>query len=240
MSISVTQKNLSLFWICELWCTAGLLCTVQQDYCAELSQKSLSMILGQAFNPRYMSIEPPGGGGGGGRSKEDSGKFGSKRSSFDIPFYADNDVVSVGNFPAWETDHFLYYEKKEEDSLKTKSVQTRNVFGEAKGGYGKPELFKTRPWECSSIINWIDLGLNYFPRYIRSIECIAKKCWYGHFKCKPKSFTIKVLRRKPGSCIHVSDKLIFITSDEYTNDYTQLWIWEEIAVNFCCECVMLY
>lgn len=237
MSISVSQKNLSLFWICELWCTVGLLCTVQQDYCTELSQKSLSMILGQAFNPRYMSIEAPRGS----HSKEDSTKYGNKRSSFDIPFYADNDVVSLGSLPAWETNHFAYYEEKNEDeSLKKKSIEKRNVFGDSNGGHAKPEIFKTRPWECSSIINWIDLGLNYFPRYIRSIECIAKKCWYGHFKCKPKSFTIKVLRRKPGSCIHVSEKLIFITSDEYANDYTQLWIWEEIAVNFCCECVMLY
>ncbi|KAH8263204.1 hypothetical protein KR044_005808, partial [Drosophila immigrans] len=201
-----------------------------EDYCAELSPKSLSMILGQAYNPRYMSIEPP----------PDPTKIGAKRSSLDVPpFYANDDVLSLGSFPAWETNHFTYFEQKEEDSLKRKTIHVRNVF-EGGSGPGKHEMFKTRPWECSSIINWIDLGLNYFPRYIRSIECIAKKCWYGHFKCKPKSFTIKVLRRKPGSCIHVSDKLILITSDEFTNDYTQLWIWEEIAVNFCCECVMLY
>ncbi|EDV98875.1 protein trunk [Drosophila grimshawi] len=235
--VSAYHKNFSLFWICELCCTVGLLCTVQQDYCAELSKKSLSMILGQAFNPRYMSIEPPKSG-----SREETSNFGSKRSPLDIPFYADNNVVSLGSFPAWETNHFAYFEKKEEISLKRRDINVRNIFieGGGGGGHGKPEVFKTRPWECSSIINWIDLGLNYFPRYIRSIECIAKKCWYGHFKCKPKSFTIKVLRRKTGSCIHVSDKLILITSEKYIDDYTQLWIWEEIAVNFCCECVMLY
>ncbi|XP_060651034.1 protein trunk [Drosophila sulfurigaster albostrigata] len=236
MGIVVSHRSLSLFWICELCCTAGILCSAAlEDYCAELSPKSLSMILGQAYNPRYMSIEPPSGRNG---PKEDPTKIGAKRSSIDVPFYADDDVLSLGSFPAWETNHFTYHEKKEEDSLKRKTINVRNVF--EGGGPGKHEMFKTRPWECSSIINWIDLGLNYFPRYIRSIECIAKKCWYGHFKCKPKSFTIKVLRRKPGSCIHVSDKLILITSDEFINDYTQLWIWEEIAVNFCCECVMLY
>ncbi|XP_033150573.1 protein trunk [Drosophila busckii] len=221
-------KHLSFFCLCDLLCI-----TVGLDYCSELSQRSLSLILGQAFNPRYMSIEPP-------PNKETGLNFGSKRSLFDVPFYADNDVVSLGSFPAWETNHLTYFEKKDEDSIKSKELHVRNIFIEGGGGYGKQEVFRARPWECSAVINWIDLGINYFPRYIRTIECVAKKCWYGHFKCKPKSFTIKVLRRKPGSCIHVSEKLVLITSDKFLNEYAQLWIWEEIAVNFCCECVMLY
>ncbi|XP_052850919.1 protein trunk [Drosophila gunungcola] len=225
------QKELTWLAIClRLLAVSG---SVQDeaDYCAELSIQSLSKILGQAFNPRYMSIDPPG------EPEEKSYQLGYKRSSYELPFYADSDVISVSHFPAWETNHFAMVEKKE--SSRSKSLRTRSAFMD-RVSHPRIDGFKQRPWECSSKINWIDLGLNYFPRYIRSIECIARKCWYDHFNCKPKSFTIKVLRRKTGSCIRINDKLILITAEKFENDYTQLWIWEEIAVNFCCECVMLY
>ncbi|KAH8389139.1 protein trunk [Drosophila serrata] len=201
------------------------------DYCAELSTQSLSRILGQAFNPRYMSIDPPGEPD---EKNHQQLPGGYKRSSNELPFYADSEVISVSSFPAWETNHFAH-----EATPHRKSVRTRSVFMD-RVGHARVDGFKQRPWECSSKINWIDLGFNYFPRYIRSVECIARKCWYDHFNCKPKSFTIKVLRRKTGSCIRINDKLILITAEKFKNDYTQLWIWEEIAVNFCCECVMLY
>ncbi|XP_017042798.1 protein trunk [Drosophila ficusphila] len=226
-----SQKELS--WL-AIFLALLVVCDSAQDdadYCAELSTQSLSKILGQAFNPRYMSIDPPG------ESDEKSYQLGYKRSSYELPFYADSDVISVSHFPAWETNHFALVEKK--TSLRSKSLRTRSAFMD-RVGHPRVEGFKQRPWECSSRINWIDLGLNYFPRYIRSIECIARKCWYDHYNCKPKSFTIKVLRRKTGSCIRINDKLILITAEKFENDYTQLWIWEEIAVNFCCECVMLY
>ncbi|XP_030384005.1 protein trunk [Scaptodrosophila lebanonensis] len=203
--------------------------SAKSDSCAKLSQKTLSMILGQAFNPRYMSIFPP---------SSESSEFSYKRSLNEMPFYADNDIVSLGDFPAWDTNHFAYFEKKGDKLLK-RALPTKHGYISTEGG-SNAEVFMSRPWECSSRINWIDLGVNYFPRYIRSIECIAKKCWYGHFYCKPKSFTIKVLRKKNGSCIRISNKLILITREELQNDYTEFWIWEEVAVNFCCECVMKY
>ncbi|KAI8043500.1 hypothetical protein M5D96_004832 [Drosophila gunungcola] len=138
----------------------------EADYCAELSIQSLSKILGQAFNPRYMSIDPPG------EPEEKSYQLGYKRSSYELPFYADSDVISVSHFPAWETNHFAMVEKKE--SSRSKSLRTRSAFMD-RVSHPRIDGFKQRPWECSSKINWIDLGLNYFPRYIRSIECIARK-----------------------------------------------------------------
>lgn len=197
------------------------------DYCLQLSTKALAKIHGQAFNPRYMSIEPPS-------SNQEAS---SKRSSYKIPFYADNDIVSVGDFPAWEADHINYYEEKKESDLKYKNIRIRNIFNERM--FVNPDVFKTRPWECSSKLTWIDLGLQYFPRYIRTVKCISQKCWYGHFNCKPKSFTIKILKKKSGSCIRISDKLLMLTLEEFSSEYTELWVWEEIAINFCCDCVMM-
>jgi len=227
-----SQKELNWLAIFLTFCAFFGSAQDDADYCAELSTQSLAKILGQAFNPRYMSIDPPG------EPEEKSYQLGYKRSSYELPFYADSEAISVSHFPAWETNHFALVEKKE--PARSKSLRTRSAFMDRVGHYPRIDGFKQRPWECSSRINWIDLGLNYFPRYIRSIECIARKCWYDHFNCKPKSFTIKVLRRKAGSCIRINDKLILITAEKFENDYTQLWIWEEIAVNFCCECVMLY
>ncbi|XP_075166871.1 trunk [Haematobia irritans] len=194
------------------------------DYCTQLSTKSLAKILGQAFNPRYMSIDPP-------FLNQDSD---SKRSSYEIPFYADNDVVSVGDFPAWETDHINYYEEKKAINDK-KVIRVRDIFKQKSSS--NDQLSKTRPWECASKLTWLDLGINYFPRYIRSVECISNSCWYGHYNCKPKSFTIKVLRRKHGSCIRINEKLLLLTSEHFSTDYTELWVWEEVSVNFCCDCV---
>ncbi|XP_037927289.1 protein trunk [Teleopsis dalmanni] len=159
---------------------------------------------------------------------------GNKRS-YEIPFYADEDVVSTGDFPAWETNHFSYYEKKSDYSS---STFKRNISPDKTSSQTQDS--KSRPWQCTSKIKWIDLGLSFFPRYIRSVECISKKCWYGHYICKPKSFSIKVLRKKDDSCIRVSEKLMTMTSQTFDNDFADLWIWEEIAINFCCECVMIY
>lgn len=200
------------------------------DFCSQLTQQNLIIILGQAFNPRYMSIEQP--------THNSNNAMGNKRSSHEIQFFADNDIVSVGDFPAWETNHLNYFEKKDETAEDTSSKIARNTFVERMST--KSDIFKSRPWECLSKINWIDLGVHYFPRYVRTIECTSKKCWYGHFNCKPKSFTIKVLRKKIGSCIRVSEKLVMMTADALLTEYTELWIWEEIAINFCCECVMVY
>lgn len=48
------------------------------------------------------------------------------------------------------------------------------------------------PWHCEMVIDWIDLGQNYFPRYLRSAKCTANRCFYHHYNCRPKAFTVKV------------------------------------------------
>jgi len=81
----------------------------------------------------------------------------------------------------------------------------------------------TLPWQCNSEIIWTDLGSNYFPRYLRTTRCTTENCWYGHFKCRPKAFTVNVLKRIRDSCKDGVDG--------------QAWVYEERAVSFCCECV---
>lgn len=86
-------------------------------------------------------------------------------------------------------------------------------------GAGRSSL----PWKCESEIVWTDLGANYYPRFLRNVRCTQENCWFGHFKCRPKAFTVNVLKRKKDSC--------------KDNGPGEEWIFEERAVTFCCECV---
>ena len=82
---------------------------------------------------------------------------------------------------------------------------------------------KSLPWQCESEIVWTDLGANYYPRFLRNVRCTRDNCWFGHFKCRPKAFTVNVLKRVRDSCKDGADG--------------QEWVYEERAVTFCCECV---
>lgn len=86
-----------------------------------------------------------------------------------------------------------------------------------------PEQSNTLPWQCESEIIWTDLGANYYPRFLRNVRCTRENCWFGHFRCRPKAFTVNVLKRVRDSC-------------KEDNDQPE-WVYEERAVTFCCECV---
>uniref|UniRef100_A0A182IS60 Spaetzle domain-containing protein n=1 Tax=Anopheles atroparvus TaxID=41427 RepID=A0A182IS60_ANOAO len=120
------------------------------------------------------------------------------------------------------------------DARQTRSLgskgRTRKGGSSSPIGGGSP-----RPWECEAKIRWIDLGSEYFPRFLRTVECTRQKCWYGHYSCQPRSFTVKILRRRTGECVQ-SDRLRRIGVDGLPGELRELWVWEERAVNFCCDC----
>ncbi len=118
-------------------------------------------------------------------------------------------------------------------------------------------------WTCKYELRWTDLGQDHYPRYLREAVCLRKKCWFGQFECRPKAFTVKVLKRWSDSCeISNEQYLSFVASkssgsydlsnDHLKHDHGDLavdyvdpevppelqekWVWEEIGVNFCCEC----
>lgn len=80
-------------------------------------------------------------------------------------------------------------------------------------------------WSCESRIRWQDLGPDFFPRYLRSVECTQTQCYYGHYDCRPRFFTVRLLRRRKGECAALQDASV------------DLWVWEERAVAMCCDCV---
>lgn len=180
--------------------------------CKEMPPEVLAKILGDAYNPRYMSIEFP--------AEEEVSK-GMRRQAGSGPpsFYAEEDLF----------DHL-------------REVNDTVLSRRRRANMGRPGFEVNNkglhPWQCEKNVRWIDLGKNYFPQYIRTVECAKQDCWYGMFTCKPRSFTIKVLNRQ-SSCSQAeflnkfTDKY---AKSSYLDEYGEVWQWREVTVTFCCEC----
>ncbi|CRK92990.1 CLUMA_CG006575, isoform A [Clunio marinus] len=201
--------------------------------CSELPTQVLNDILGAAFNSRYMSIEIPEN-----EKKSEVTNDGGKRDAEDvIPFYVDNTyAMEISNKPAWEVLHLSEVKKVHEQEMIQKENNNSRVLRSNNRRRNESSQYKQqikRPWECEAKIKWLDLGYDYYPRYLRTVECTLHTCFYGHFKCQPRSFTVKILRRRRGECVYTNNK---IGIDGLHGDLKELWIWEERAVNFCCDC----
>lgn len=190
---------------------ATMLRIARNVLCSELSEGILKDILGAAYNSRYMSILPPG------EDAEDFNESMKRHSPMMPTFYVDQDFAEeLGNDePAWKVHHL-----------------EAHGMGHSRA---KRRVAPYRQWECPSKIAWTDLGPDYYPRYLRSVECLTKNCWYGHYVCKPRSFTVKILKRRKGRCVF-SDEGSKVGEDGLPQDLRELWVWEERAVNFCCDC----
>ena len=176
---------------------------------------------------------------------ESQSNIAGKRGAQDFkPFYVDDTyAMEISDKPAWEVMHLSELEKAnnqrvlEEMSTKrhlnsTSRVQRSNNRRRNDDSSQQPQQAK-RPWECEAKIKWLDLGYDYYPRYLRTVECTRHACFYGHFTCTPRSFTVKILRRRRGECVQTNNN---VGIDGLHGDLKELWIWEERAVNFCCDC----
>jgi hypothetical protein len=231
--------------------------------CNELSGVMLNDILGAAFNSRfvsahmlarrkiikmnlfvcvcvcicrYMSIDEP-------EEELEQKNVAGKRGATDFqPFYVeDTYAMEISDMPAWEVhDHHLVNSTEKNDSKvavqnngRVKRANNRRRTEDFYSGYQPLPPQNKRPWECEAKIKWLDLGHDYYPRYLRTVECTRHSCFYGHFTCKPRSFTVKILRRRKGECVQTRNKIGTIG---LPGDLKELWVWEERAVNFCCDC----
>ncbi|XP_055903140.1 protein trunk [Eupeodes corollae] len=228
------------FYICGLVLLFITQCDNRNIHCPELPEKALRAILGATYNARYMRIELP--------MEDETGRGGAKRASGhdDQDFYIDeNDEEQnpYAGIPAWEVDH-IEISKNRKKRHQPKPPKKRNarqaLIDKVTKSSSKQDVFQSRPWDCKAEIHWMDLGPDYFPRYIRTIQCKKKNCWYGHYTCKPRWFSVKVLRRSTGQCAKINSKFRIVTMDEVTGDYAEQWEFVEKAVTFCCDCVMDY
>lgn len=211
------MQTISLLLFGITWLYFNVSASSVHSDCRDFSQNLLTEILGPAFNSRYMSIRKP-------LQRDDylseiaqqnGGNSDMKRRvTSSIPsFYVDEEYAQeLSDEPAWIARHSNINDN--DYSNNTRERTKRN------------DKHKMQ-WECESKIKWIDLGPDYFPRYLRTVECTSKYCWYGHYKCKPRSFTVKILKRRRDKCINVGSGSI-INKENFdfntnvnvkTNDY---------------------
>lgn len=247
-----------------------------EEQCEQWPTEELGLILGPAYNSRYMSIKAPQERR---KSNSNSGSGNSKKRGAeddDDFLFAVDDTFShqLSDEPAWTVNHaaLQYDEEVEQQTVAAGHERWRRSVDEVEGD---PEESSTgedivatrelrniatgtgdknrRPWECDMRVKWTDLGLDYFPRFLRTVECVKTHCFYGRYTCQPRSFTVKLLRRRRGRCVRNaaegagagqttrnatrSDQPKYKTGvDGLPVELRELWVWEERAVNFCCDC----
>lgn len=113
----------------------------------------------------------------------------------------------------------------------------RNKRAYSRSSSSQSDNKKLYPWKCDAKIKWVDLGPDYFPRFLRTVECTKHYCWYKAFVCKPKSFAVKILHRRKGKCADAGN-LKRISSFDFHGEFGEVWKWEEVAINFCCDCAI--
>lgn len=186
--------------------------------CNQIPMIVLEEVLGAAFNSRYMSIEEPS------IREMPININNNKRTANSMgDFYVDSNFnAEIDNIPAWDVINHVSVEPQQQQH------SARRL---------KRDVDYSQEWHCKSKIVWIDLGADYFPRYLRTVECQSKNCWFNIYRCQPRSFTVKILRRKQGVCVAV-EKGARIVLEGLPSELRELWVWEERAVSFCCDCVL--
>lgn len=201
--------------------------------CDSLPERVLVKILGSAYNPRYMSVDVP-------LTDMDnvpqvlSGKRGADDS--DPDFYVDDEFqMDLSKKPAWQVD---FIARSGSNNRKVRSAVSEGERQKRHFNRNEQQLQREKPWFCDSKIRWHDLGMDYYPRWLRTVECVKHDCWYGKASCKPKSFTVKILKRQRGKCVTAESLPSLGLLVNQTNAQLEVWTWEERAVNFCCDCVL--
>lgn len=91
-------------------------------------------------------------------------------------------------------------------------------------------------WDCGEMVEWMDLGEEYFPRYVRSVKCSCDTCWYASYRCRPRSFPIYMLRKVEKECIPVPEALHLLLEVE-SGEYVQSWVWDSMYIDTNCDCL---
>ncbi|CAL8118144.1 unnamed protein product [Orchesella dallaii] len=98
------------------------------------------------------------------------------------------------------------------------------------------ELSESHSGGCMAKRQWIDMGSDYYPRYVKSYHCTGSTCdrGFGEFgECKPKHYTTKVLKKNsPVDTTSVED------CDQTLPEALRFdWKLISVTVTTCCDCV---
>lgn len=51
-------------------------------------------------------------------------------------------------------------------------------------------------WACPSTIDFLDLGSDHIPRYVKSVKCLCQNCNNNHYRCKGIKYDATVFKTK--------------------------------------------
>lgn len=209
--------------------------------CNELPLVILQRVLGPAFDARYMSVNRPLDNENHDYTDILADPDMYKRDSDDRPsFYVtDEQPQPLSDEPAWNVQWEKFHGIHKRGRRKRASAMNLMRTGldkDLEDSIGKMERERSQqtPWRCENRVKWIDLGPDYHPSHIRTIECSKQKCYYGQFECRAKNFGVHILRRRRGACASAYN----LKSYGFVGDFAEVWEWVEVAINFCCDCVV--
>lgn len=87
------------------------------------------------------------------------------------------------------------------------------------------------PWHCHMEPVWQQLP-DTFPEYLETGRCRRRPCYGGHYECRPRYYTTRVLKRLPGRCNPVP----VIGDDDDRQRFEEAWTVEDVKVVVGCEC----
>lgn len=207
--------------------------------CKPLQPNTLANVLGGAFNARYMSIERPAAAGDdqptSATARRPQRELGAPDPQLAFAVDGNEFHPEPSLVPAWQQ----LFGTTQHARVRRHAAATSDSPPPPPQSAAAADALR-RPWACQAHIRWLDLGADYFPRFLRTVECAKQSCWYGHFTCRPRSFLVRLLRRRSGECAPAAGGGEPLMDDGYMpGELRELWTWEERAVNFCCDCAVV-
>lgn len=113
-------------------------------------------------------------------------------------------------------------------------VILRVVIGSLSTSWSEDVLLEEVPLPCSceSIHELLDLGHNYYPRYVPSRKCSLGSCWRGPYHCVDRIYKVKVLKKR-----NEEDDALRIYDSQLPESLREMWKFEVIPVTVACECL---
>lgn len=202
----------------------------------------LKRLHGSAMDLKYMSADSPYG------HTEESAPFNGgikiRRAAREKPAVfrvQDIHFELLSNEPAWNYEWNAFAAQRRlqcdrepielkldlDDPTTSAPVTPRN-------GFRGRDSTDTAPWRCETRRKWLQLPIEYYPRYLRSVQCSRPSCWYGNYECMARRMTVYVLQRQlEGGCADATK----LKKHGFTEDRAEIWRWVKADINFYCECV---
>jgi len=107
----------------------------------------------------------------------------------------------------------------------------RNGAAGGSGGGGEAQE-SALPWTCETKYEWKDMGADHYPRFVRTAECKSRLCFNGFFRCRPRRYKTKVLKRvTPSDSTSCEDDDVSLPETLRAN-----WKFITVTINLCCDC----